>query len=181
MARSPEPAVSIAAVAMAFGFFQLIAVATNGTQNTALALFADNHDPFRVRRFALKIGLITFAVVALIAYIPPITNFVMGDILGAEGRLKELSSTGFRLLSILPIALVMEQVYSAALMRTRNTRPLVYINVLRLFTLIIWVLATVNLTSLNGLWIGAGAWSLTLFSEAVYTWIFGRKYLRHVS
>ena len=146
-----------------------------------MALFADNHDPFRVRRFALKIGLITFAVVALIAYIPPITNFVMGDILGAEGRLKELSSTGFRLLSILPIALVMEQVYSAALMRTRNTRPLVYINVLRLFTLIIWVLATVNLTSLNGLWIGAGAWSLTLFSEAVYTWIFGRKYLRHVS
>jgi len=181
MARSPEPVVSIAAVAMAFGFFQLIAVATNGTQNTALALFASKHDPFRVRRFALTIGVITFAVVALIAYIPPVTSFVIGDILGAEGRLKELSSTGFRLLSILPIALVMEQVYSAALMRTRNTRPLIYINILRLITLIIWVVATVNFTSLNGLWIGAGAWSLTLFLEAVYTWIFGRKYLGRVS
>ncbi len=181
MARSPEPTVSIAAVAMAFGFFQLIAVATNGTQNTALALFADKHDPFRVRRFALVIGLITFAVVALIAYIPSITSLVIGDILGAEGRLKELSSTGFRLLSILPIALVIEQVYSAALMRTRNTRPLIYINILRLITLIIWVVVTVNFTSLNGLWIGAGAWSLTLFSEAVYTWIFGRKYLGCVS
>jgi len=117
----------------------------------------------------------------LIAYIPPVTSFVIGDILGAEGRLKELSSTGFRLLSILPIALVMEQVYSAALMRTRNTRPLIYINILRLITLIIWVVATVNFTSLNGLWVGAGAWSLTLFLEAVYTWIFGRKYLSRVS
>lgn len=181
MARSPEPEVSIAAVAMAFGIFQLIAVATNGTQNTALALFASRYDPFRVRRFALAVGTITFAGVAVIAYIPPITSFVIGDIMGADGRLKELTSTGFRLLSILPIALVMEQVYSAALMRTRNTRPIIYINVLRLLTLIVWVVATVRFTDLNGLWVGAGAWSLTLFLEAVYAWILGRKSLGRVA
>jgi len=177
MARSPEPEVSIAAVAMAFGVFQLIAVATNGTQNTALALFASKYDPFRVRRFALAVGAITYVVVAVIAYIPPITDLVIGDIMGAEGRLKELSSIGFRLLSILPIALVVEQLYSAALMRTRTTRPIIYVNVLRLITLIVWVVFTVNFTDLNGLWVGAGAWSLTLFMEAVYAWFFGRKSL----
>jgi O-antigen/teichoic acid export membrane protein len=101
--------------------------------------------------------------------------------MGAEGRLKELTSTGFRLLSILPIAMVMEQVYSAALMRTRNTRPIIYINLLRLLTLIVWVVATVNFTDLNGLWVGAGAWSLTLFLEAVYAWILGRKSLGRVA
>ncbi|MDP6666602.1 MAG: hypothetical protein QF357_04295 [Dehalococcoidia bacterium] len=180
MARSPEPEVSIAAVAMAFGIYQLVSVATNGIQNTSLALFASRYDPFRVRRFALTVGTITFAVVAVIAYIPPITSFVIGDIMGADGRLKEMTSTGFRLLSILPIAMVMEQVYSAALMRTRNTRPIVYINVLRLLTLIVWVVATVRFTDLNGLWVGAGAWSLTLFLEAVYAWIFGRKSLGRV-
>jgi len=97
--------------------------------------------------------------------------------MGAEGRLMVLSSIGFRLLSILPIALVMEQLYSAALMRTRNTRPIIYINVLRLITLIVWVLFTVNFTDLNGLWVGAGAWALTLFMEAVYAWFFGRNSL----
>ncbi len=181
MARSPEPGVSIAAVALAFYVFQLIAVATNGTQNTALALFASQYNPFQVRKFAFSVGLITFAAVALIAYIPPVTEFVIGDIMGAEGRLKELSSTGFRLLSILPIALVMEQLYTAALMRTRNTRPIIYINSLRLLTLAIWVIVTVNYTDLNGLWVGAGAWTLTLFLEAVYAYIFGRKYLGRVT
>jgi hypothetical protein len=181
MARSPEPEVSIAAVALSFYVFQLIAVATNGTQNTALALFASGYNPFRVRRFALSVGVITFAVVAVIAYIPPITEFLIGDIMGAEGRLNELASTGFRLLSILPIALVMEQLYTAALMRTRNTRPIIYINTLRLLTLAIWVVVTVNFTNLNGLWVGAGAWALTLFLEAVYAYIFGRKNLARVT
>jgi len=181
IARSPEPEVSIAAVALSFYIFQLIAVATNGTQNTALALFANHYNPFRVRKFAISVGIITFAVVALIAYIPPATEFVIGDIMGAEGRLKELSSTGFRLLSILPIALVIEQLYTAALMRTRNTRPIIYINSMRLLTLSIWVIATVNFTNLNGLWVGAGAWTLTLFLEAVYAYIFGRNYLARVA
>ena len=181
MARSPEPDVSIAAVALSFYVFQLIAVATNGTQNTALALFASGYNPFRVRRFVLKVGAITFAIVALIAYIPPVTEFVIGDIMGAEGRLKELSSTGFRLLSVLPIALVMEQLYTAALMRARNTRPIIYINSLRLLTLTVWVIVTVNFTDLNGLWVGAGAWSLTLFLEAVYAYIFGRKNLARIA
>ena len=181
MARSPEPEVSIAAVALSYYVFQLIAVATNGTQNTSLALFASHYNPFRVRRFVLSVGLVTFAVVATIAYIPPVTSFVIGDIMGAEGRLKELASTGFRLLSILPIALVIEQLYTAALMRTRNTRPIVYINTMRLLTLVIWVIVTVNFTNLNGLWIGAGAWSLTLLLEAVYAYFFGRKYLAKIS
>jgi hypothetical protein len=181
MARSPEPEVSIAAVALSYYVFQLIAVATNGTQNTSLALFASHYNPFRVRRFVLSVGLVTFAVVATIAYIPPVTSFVIGDIMGAEGRLKELASTGFRLLSILPIALVIEQLYTAALMRTRNTRPIVYINTMRLLTLAIWVIGTVNFTNLNGLWVGAGAWSLTLLLEAVYAYFFGRKYLANVT
>ena len=181
MARSPEPEVSIAAVALSYYVFQLIAVATNGTQNTSLALFASHYNPFRVRRFVLSVGLVTFAVVATIAYIPPVTSFVIGDIMGAEGRLKELASTGFRLLSILPVALVMEQLYTAALMRTRNTRPIVYINTMRLLTLVIWVIVTVNFTNLNGLWVGAGAWSLTLLLEAVYAYFFGRKYLANVT
>jgi progressive ankylosis protein len=181
MARSPEPDVSIAAVALSLNVFHLIAVATNGTQNTSLALFASHYNPFRVRRYALSVGLITFAVVSIIAYVPPVTDFVIGDIMGAEGRLKELSSTGFRLLSILPIALVMEQLYTAALMRTRNTRPILYINTLRGITLTVWVIATVNFTDLNGLWVGAGAWTLTLLSEAIYAYIFGRKNLSRVT
>ena len=181
MARSPEPEVSIAAVALAFYVFQLIAVATNGTQNTSLALFASQYNPLRVRRFALSVGILTFAVVAMIAYIPPITQFVIGDIMGAEGRLNELASNGFRLLAILPIALVIEQLYTAALMRTRTTRPIIYINSLRLITLVCWVVVTVNFTNLNGLWVGAGAWTLTLFSEAIYAYIFGRNHLARVA
>ncbi len=52
---------------------------------------------------------------------------------------------------------------------------------MRLLTLVIWVIVTVNFTNLNGLWIGAGAWSLTLLLEAVYAYFFGRKYLANVT
>tara|TARA_B100000676_G_C18070263_1_gene843813 strand:- start:1555 stop:2901 length:1347 start_codon:yes stop_codon:yes gene_type:complete len=181
MARSPEPEVSIAAVALAFYVFQLIAVATNGTQNTALALFASGYAPLRVRKFVLFVGLITFVVVGIIAYTPQITQVVIGDIMGAKGRLNELATTGFRILAILPIALVVEQLYTAALMRTRETRPIIYINALRLLTLTVWVIGTVNFTDLNGLWVGSGAWTLTLLSESIYAYIFGRKNLNKVN
>jgi hypothetical protein len=52
---------------------------------------------------------------------------------------------------------------------------------MRLLTLAIWIISTVNFTGLNGLWVGAGAWSLTLFLEAVYAYIFGRKNLARVA
>ena len=120
-------------------------------------------------------------VVGIIAFTPQITQIVIGDIMGAKGRLNELATTGFRILAILPIALVVEQLYTAALMRTRDTRPIIYINALRLLTLTVWVIGTVNFTDLNGLWVGSGAWTLTLFSESIYAYIFGRKNLNKVN
>jgi hypothetical protein len=176
MARAAEATVSIAAVSVAFGLFQTVSAATNGVQNAALALLALRFSEARVLRFMLAVGLSTTAATFVIGFVPPATDLVLGDILGTEGRLFELARFAFRLLSLLPVAMVLEQVYAARLMRARDTKPIVIINIARIIVLSTWVITTVNATSFTGAAVGAGAVSLTLLIEALMTTLYARRH-----
>lgn len=169
MARAAEPTVSIAAVSVSFGLFQTVSAATNGVQNSTLALAALQFSQAQILRFMLVVGLLTSVATMLIGFVPPVTSLVLQDVLGTEDRLFELARFGFRLLAPLPLILVIEQVYAARLMRARNTRPIVIITIARLVVLVTWVTTTVNATSFTGAAVGAGAVALTLLIEGVMT------------
>lgn len=175
MARAAEPTVSIAAVSVSFGLFQTVSAATNGVQNSTLALFALRFSEAQVLRFMLVVGLLTSVATLLIGFVPPVTSLVLEDILGTEDRLLELARFAFRLLAPLPMVLVIEQVFAARLMRVRNTKPIVIINIARLIVLVTWVTTTVNATSFTGAAVGAGAVALTLLIEGVMTFAYARR------
>lgn len=175
MARAAEPTVSIAAVSVAFGLFQTVSAATNGVQNSTLALMALRFAEARVLRFMLAVGLLTSVATLMIGFVTPVTTLVLQDILGTEDRLFELARFSFRLLAPLPVILVVEQFYAARLMRMRNTRPIVIITIARLIVLVTWVTTTVNATSFTGAAVGAGAVALTLLIEGVMTFAYAKS------
>ena len=176
MARTTEPDTAIAAVSMAYGVFALVTIANNGVQATVLALFAQGKHPRRVRRFAIGVGVGTLIPFVLIAFIPPLTQLVLGDIMGATGRLYEMAALALRLFTLVPLALAIEQLYTGALMRSRITRPLVYIIMWRLAFLLAWVFGTVTYTDWSGAVIGAGGSVATFMPEAFFAWVYGRAH-----
>lgn len=181
MARAAEATVSIAAVSVAFGLFQTVSAATNGVQNAALALLALRFSEARVLKFMLTVGLLTTIATFTIGFVPPITELVLRDILGTEGRLFDLARFAFRLLCMLPLAMVLEQVYAARLMRARDTKPIVIINIARIIVLATWVTTTVTATSFTGAAVGGGAVALTLLIEALMTTFYARRHRASVT
>ena len=81
-------------------------------------------------------------------------------------------------LSFLPPFLVMEQLYVGIIMSSKSTNPIIYINICR-FLVLIMTLGTGILIFKNfesyGAIVGGSAWSLTLFFEAIFAWLFARK------
>jgi uncharacterized membrane protein len=82
---------------------------------------------------------------------------------------------GLRALSFLPPLLTIEQLYAAALLETKRTRALVWVNAWRLLGLILFVAIVPAATDWSGAAIGAGAVAFTLTLEAVVAVIYGRS------
>jgi hypothetical protein len=175
VARSPEPAASLAAFPLAVSLFTFVTLVSNGVQPTVLSLFGRGDDPRGIRRFAILVGFVGMAGSLLIAWVPPLTSLLVEDLIGAEGRLRDLTVVGLRVLSFLPPLLTVEQLFAAALLHTKRTRALVYVNAWRLLGLIVFLLVVRTSTDWSGAAIGAGAVAFTLTLEAVAAFAYGRK------
>ena len=66
----------------------------------------------------------------------------------------------------LPLILTQEQIFSSALMRVRRTRRILYINLIRLASLMAFVLIGLNLMDAPGVVLGIGAIAFTLVSPS---------------
>jgi hypothetical protein len=180
VARAPEPNVSLAAFPLAMSVFTFATLVAGGVQPTVLALFSRGDEARGIGRFALLVGFVALGGILPVAWIPPLSELVVGDVLGAEGRLQDLTIVGLKVLSVLPPLMTLEQLYAAALLRTKRTRALVYVNAWRLLGLLLYV-AIVPLTGWSGAAIGAGAVTFTLTLEAVVAWLYGRGSFRELS
>lgn len=178
VARSPEADVSLAAFPLAMSVFTFVTLISGGVQPTVLSLFSRGDEPHGVRRFAVLVGLIAMVGGLLVAWVPPLSDLVVRDLLGADDRLAELTVVGLRILSFLPPLLTIEQLYAAALLQTKRTRALVYVNAWRLLGLILFVALVPALTDWSGAAIGAGAIAFTLSLEAVVAVLYGRSAFR---
>jgi hypothetical protein len=175
VARAPEAEVSLAAFPLAMSIFTFLTLVAGGVQPTVLSLFGRGADAGKIGRFAVTVGFVGMIGGVLVAWIPPLTVLVVEDLLGTSGRLAELTTMGLRLLSFLPPLLAVEQLYAAALLQTKRTRALVWVNVWRLVGLISFVVLVPLSTNWSGAAIGAGAVSFTLTLEAVFAWGYGRS------
>jgi O-antigen/teichoic acid export membrane protein len=146
-----------------------------------LALLGQGHDPRRIRLFANAIGLLVMVLAMFFAFYPPATVFILRDLVGVEGRLFESAQLGMRIFAPLPLILAQEQIFSSALMRVRRTRRILYINLIRLASLIAFVLIGLNLVDAPGVVLGIGAIAFTLVVEAGATYVYGRSAMSALS
>ena len=174
VSRSPESSVSLAAFPLAMSIFTFVTLVAGGVQPTVLSLFGRGDDAGKIGRFAVIVGFVGMIGGVLVAWVPPLTALVVEDLLGASGRLAELTTVGLRLLSFLPPLMTVEQLYAGALLQTKRTRALVWVNVWRLVGLIAFIVLVPLSTNWSGAAIGAGAVSFTLTLEAVFAWVYGR-------
>lgn len=181
VARTPSPETAIAAVAVAMSINQFLTIILWGLQPVVLALLGQGESPRRIRNLANFVGLGVTLLTLLLAYFPPVTRFVLGDLVGAEGQLMTLATLGLRIFAPLPLILTQEQIYSSVLMRLRRTGPILYINLIRLAVLIAFVLIALNLLHTSGVVLGVGAVAATLLVEAVATYAFGRRAFHELS
>lgn len=181
IARAPEPDISLAAFPLAMSVFTFATLVAGGVTPTVLAQFSRGDEPRGIGRFAIAVGFVALAGVLPIAWIPPLSDFVVRDVLGTSGQLAESTVVGLRILSFLPPLMTLEQLYAAALLRTKRTRALVYVNAWRLLGLLLFVIIVPAVTGWSGTAIGAAAVSFTLTLEAIVAWVYGRGAYRELS
>ena len=169
LTRGPHPDTSVAAVALAWGVNQTFLVLMWGIQPTLLALMARGENPASGRRFAYVVAVVVAVPSAVVAFVPPLTSLVVHTLLCATGRLQDMTETGLRVLAALPPLLVQEAIYTSAILSTRKTRLIVYVNILRLAGLLVILGATVSFTDWSGGVIGVVAMGGSLVVEAITT------------
>ena len=165
-------------MAVAFAVYQITVLPIWGIQPTLLALLGQGADPRRLLRLANLVGVLTLAPTLLVAFVPPLSDAILGGLIGVHGELREQVVLVLRIMAPLPPILAQEQIYTSALMRARRTRPVAYVNVWRLLVLLTFMLAALNLTDLPGAAIGGGAWAVTLSVESAAAYLYGRGTLR---
>tara|TARA_B100000029_G_scaffold419920_1_gene425583 strand:- start:1344 stop:2702 length:1359 start_codon:yes stop_codon:yes gene_type:complete len=173
LTRGPHPDTSVAAVALAWGVNQTFLVLMWGIQPTLLALMARGESPASGRRFAYVVAVVVTVPSAVVAFVPPLTSLVVHTLLGATGRLQDMTEAGLRVLAALPPLLVQEAIYTSAILSTRHTRLIVYVNILRLVGLLVILGVTVSFTDWPGGVIGVVAMGGSLVVEAITTMLYG--------
>jgi hypothetical protein len=181
LARAVEPEASIAAFAIALGLFQFITLLLWGAQPTVLALLGQGEAIGRVARLSIGVAATVMIASLAAAFVPPFTEAIIEGISGARDRLAELSILGLRILAPLPLILILEQIFSSALMQVRRTRPIFYVNIWRLITLLAFVGIALTVGTIPGVALGAGAWAASLAVEAVATVLYGRGSYRNLA
>ncbi len=178
LTRLDNPEISISAVNVGFGIFGAVSFTINGCQSTILSLISNGYSYMKIREFSYFVGFITLIFCSVIAWVNPINEFIFVDLFNLEGKLFTSTLIVFRLLSFLPPFLVMEQLYVGIIMNSKSTNPIIYINICR-FLVLIMTLGTGILIFKNfesyGAIVGGSAWSLTLFFEAIFAWLFARN------
>lgn len=180
LTRGPHPETSVAAVALAFGVNQVFVILLCGVQPTLLSLMSRGGNPALGRRFANMVALFVTVPAAVVAFIPPLTSLVVHNWLGTSARLQDMTEAGIRLLSLLPLIFVQEAIFSSAILHTRRTRPIVYINIIRLLGLVAILAVASATTGWSGGVIGVVALGGALVVEAITTVMYGRRAQKHL-
>ena len=178
LTRLDNPEVSISAVNIGVGIFGAVSFAIYGCQSTILSLMSNGYNYFKIRDFSYFVSFVTLFLCSFIAWVNPVNHFIFHSIFNLDEDLYKNTLLVFRLLSFLPPFLVMEQLYVGIIMNSKSTNPIIYINICRFLVLIIILGAGIflfkNFDSYGAI-VGGFAWSITLFSEAIFAWLFAKN------
>lgn len=175
LARTINPTMAAAAYAIALGFGEIFEAPLVMIRQTGIAFISGQESFQTVRQVTLATIVAFMAVVAAIAYIPPLTNFVFQDILGATGNLYAAALLGFRVTMFFPLVSGLRSLYQSIILVNRRT---IYISIgviARVSFVALVVFGLVRTSLVPGVLIGAIAIVGAVITEAIPAHYFSKR------
>lgn len=167
IARLGEAKVNLAAFGIAGSFAMIIEAPVIMLMSASTALVTGRHSYRKLRRFTdiLNLGV---TGIQLLVLIPPVFRFIVIDLMGVPEEVAGLAHIA--LLIFLPWAASIgyRRFYQGILIRNNLTRRVTYGTLVRL-TVIVTVGVILYSAGVKGAYVGAGAMSLAVFTEAIAT------------
>ena len=178
IARLSEAKLNLAAFGIAGSFAMIIEAPVIMLMSASTALVTGRHSYRKLRRFTdiLNLGV---TGIQLLVLIPPVFRFIVINLMGVPEEVARLAHIA--LLIFLPWAASIgyRRFYQGILIRNNLTRRVTYGTLVRL-TVIVTVGVILYSAGVKGAYVGAGAMSLAVFTEAIATRIMASGTLKSI-
>ena len=174
LARAVNPEISLAAYQVGRSFAWIF-IGMFGRVHQLILVFAKNRESwFRVRRFALVLG-ISQAIILMIIAITPIGEWILTNIIGVEKELMVMSMSTIFSLSFVPFILSQNEIYAGLLIKNNKTPIITLGKLCNVGTLIATVFILQSLVPNMGAAIGGWASVVGYAVELIILFGFSRN------
>lgn len=179
IARLADPRFNLAAHGVAFAFALLVEAPVIMIMSASTALAEDRLSYLRLRNFIFTLnGLVT--AIQLLILIPPVFNFIMGDLIALPPEVAHLTYWALWLLLPWPGAIGYRRFYHGVLIRDGHTRLVAVGTVIRLSAMAGTGLSLFFLLRPPGAFVGAASLSVGVMAEAIAAGIMARPSVRRI-
>lgn len=167
VARLSDEKINLAAFGIAGSFAMIIEAPIIMLMSASTALVTGHHSYRRLKLFTdiLNLGV---TVVQLVMLIPPVFNFIVIRLMGVPGEIAQIAHTALVIFLPWAASIGYRRFYQGILIRNNLTRRVTYGTLVRLSVIVIMG-AVLYSAGIPGAYVGAGAMSLAVFSEAIAT------------
>jgi hypothetical protein len=165
IARLDAPITNLAAFGIAFAFAIIIESPVIMLMSASAALVEDRESYFALRRFSYGLSAL-LTLIQLIILTPPVFNLLASG-LSLPDDVAELTHGSLALMLPWTTAIGYRRFRQGLLIRNRLTRRVAYGTVVRLVTMLTAALATCQISTLPGAYVGAIALSAGVILEAI--------------
>jgi Na+-driven multidrug efflux pump len=167
VARLSDAKINLAAFGIAGSFAMIIEAPIIMLMSASTALVTGHHSYRRLKLFTdiLNLGV---TVVQLVMLIPPVFNFIVIRLMGVPAEIAVIAHTALVIFLPWAASIGYRRFYQGILIRNNLTRRVTYGTLVRLS--VIAIMGSVLYSAgIPGAYVGAGAMSLAVFSEAIAT------------
>ena len=167
IARLGNAKVNLAAFGIAGSFAMIIEAPIIMLMSASTALVTGHHSYRRLKLFTdiLNLGV---TLVQLIMLIPPVFNFIVVHLMGVPEDVARIAHTALIIFLPWAASIGYRRFYQGILIRNNLTRRVTYGTLVRLSVIVIMGLLLYS-AGIPGAYVGAGAMSLAVLSEAIAT------------
>ena len=176
IARLGDAKVNLAAFGIAGSFALIVEAPIIMLMSASTALVTGRHSYLKLKRFTdiLNAGI---TGVQLVILIPPVFRFIVADLMGVPEDVTRLAHIALAIFLPWAASIGYRRFYQGILIRHNLTRRVTYGTMVRLLVIVIVGIILYS-AGIKGAYVGAGAMSLAVMSEAIATRLMASSTLR---
>lgn len=178
IARLGEAKLNLAAFGIAGSFALIVEAPIIMLMSASTALVTGRHSYLKLKRFTdiLNAGI---TAVQLVILIPPVFRFIVTDLMGVPEDVARLAHIALVIFLPWAASIGYRRFYQGILIRNNLTRRVTYGTMVRLLVIVVMGLILYS-AGINGAYVGAGAMSLAVMSEAIATRMMASATLKRI-